>query len=180
MRDICPAQVCLRRRVEVCRFVDHDRGQACCQICCGQVWRHRRLLDNDLLTNPQLFVALVLHYHSKLKTLSLSSMTGRVVHGPQVPGVCHAEELHFLFRWNVIRFVLNQCCFQFFVFLLLNHHFLYFSSSSERVFSQSNTVGDAEHSAKRKRSRGEKTKLLKGDLFFSGKDDLLQGKSHPT
>ena len=43
MRDICPAQVCLRRGVEVCRFVDHDRGQACCQICCGQVWRHRRL-----------------------------------------------------------------------------------------------------------------------------------------
>jgi len=27
----------------------------------------------------------------------VDSMTGRVVHGPQVPGVCHAEELHFLF-----------------------------------------------------------------------------------
>ena len=28
----------------------------------------------------------------------MDSVTGRIVHGPGVPGVCHAEELHYLFR----------------------------------------------------------------------------------
>ena len=27
----------------------------------------------------------------------IDSVTGRVIHGPGLPGVCHAEELHYLF-----------------------------------------------------------------------------------
>ena len=52
----------------------------------------------------------------------------------------------------------------------------YLSSFSESVFSQPNTVGDAEHSAKRKRSRGEKLKSLKGELFSRAKITCFKAK----
>ena len=35
--------------------------------------------------------------HVKISTLSLYIYSGRIVHGPGLPGVCHAEELHYLF-----------------------------------------------------------------------------------
>ena len=56
-------------------------------------------------------------------------MTGRVVHGSQVPGVCHAEELHFLFRWIFIET-------------------LHSSFNPHQTTFQPNAVGDAKHIAK--------------------------------
>ena len=41
----------------------------------------------------------------------VDSVTGRVFHGPSVPGVCHAEELHYLFSptlWGMRNTLPNE------------------------------------------------------------------------
>ena len=77
------------------------------------------------------------------------------MHGPQVPGVCHAEELHFLFRWNIVEHLWNFCGT--FVELLWNieilNNFLFIHSTAT---FQSNAVGDAQYFAKRQGPRGGK------------------------
>ena len=35
--------------------------------------------------------------------LVLDTVSGRVVHGPGLPGVCHAEELHYLFSPTLFK-----------------------------------------------------------------------------